>query len=661
MGKKITGFLESVVLLGVSLLIPGAGVFITAIRGVIFAAALSKLSNVVISAFVKTPRTSPPPINVTIRGTIEFRRVVMGTCRAGGVLVFYGTSGTNNKYLWYVIAYAGHQSYAFSDFWIDERRIASADIPSGAGGVVTASPWNSKLAIWKHLGTSSQTVDTNLQSAFGAWDSAHKLLGTTYAVIRFERDGDVYPNGYPQSVTALLSGALLYDSRKDSTNGGSGSHRLENPSTWEFSRDPVQMIDWILRGGSVHNDTSTRLVMYGLKEDSARINYPTFVAASNVCDESISGANAPPSGAQSRYRADLEWHDGEKPGDVIKTLLASMAGDLVYAKGQWSLYAGSYDAPVHSFTEKDLYGELETVDTSPHSARYNSVAPIFIDAGNQYIQTTGKYRTDAAYEAQDGEELPIELQLDAVKDQYQAQRLAEIHLRKSRMMRSVKLPGSLNLLKVAIHDGIIFSHSRYGWSNRVFRCAEKGFKLDEEAGKVVLLCQRDDVGVWSDMLTADYTTGTSDTDVFEDDNLRIGLRSDVQVSTFSSATITKAQHSPDGATWNDLLTSISYTPNTDCTVVLTATFTVDYTTYASGVGYLDFRSSIQDGTWDNNKRHEWFENAGVSVNRKQIVTITQEFPGSAGVAVTYGLYASMFNGSDTVSVNNGKLILTTYQ
>jgi hypothetical protein len=636
----------------------GAGTFVSAVANIGRSLAYRSLVNAVISSFSGSSRGNPPPLNVTVRGTVEFRRLIFGTRRAGGVLVFYGVSGTDNKYLWYVIAYAGHQSSAFSDFWLDERRIPNANIPGGSGGTVTASPWNSKLQIFKHLGTSGQTVDTNLSGAFGAWDGVHRLRGTTYGVIRMERDETVWPDGAPQSATALLNGLLTYDARLDSTNGGSGSQRASDPSTWAFSRDPVQHVRWFLTGGSVHNDVSTRLILYGLRELDSRIDEPYAIASSNVCDQTLSGANAPPSGSQSRYRCDLEVSCSETRRDILKAILASMAGTLTYVHGKWRINAGAYDAPAHTFTEADLYGDLEVQDTIGHDARYNAVAPIFIDAGSQYLQTTGIYRTDSSYETQDGgERIPTELQLDAVTDQYQAQRLAEIYLRRSRMMRGVKLVGALNLMKVALHEVIQQSHARYGWVNRKFRCKEKQLELPEDAGRVTIVAQLEDSGVYTDLLTADYNTGTSNTDLFEDDGLRLSLGVDESEQTFTGVTISAVRFTPDGFAHNDTLASIFYTPRIDTTIQISATFTVSYTTGGS-LPYVDFFSSIQDATFDTAKRQEWFDKvAAVGDQRIQTITLTRRFIATGGAAVTYKLVACKFDGGDTVTISSGSMVL----
>jgi len=124
-----------------------------------------------------------------------------------------------------------------------------------------------------------------------------------------------------------------------------------------------------------------------------------------------------------------------------------------------------------------------------------------------------------------------------VTSPYQAQRLCEIKLRKSRMQRTVRLVGALNLLKVALHETLTLTHERYGWNQRIFRCVERQFEFSADAGRVTLTCEQEDPAVWADMETADYTTGTSDTDRFITDapdapsNLRTnGLPNAIEVA-----------------------------------------------------------------------------------------------------------------------------------
>lgn len=490
----------------------------TAVAAVIVKTILINVAlGAVSKALTKKPRqdNTVPAVNVTVKAPVEPRRIIFGTRRVGGVIVFYGTSGTNNEYLWYVITLAGHQVSDIRDVWLDTVQIDDANINTSTGAV-TQGNYTGALNIWRYNGTSAQTVQTDLDSAFSQWTSNHRMRGCAYMVVRMLRSETAYPTGAPQNITALVDGALLYDPRLDSTNGGTGTHRQTDPSTWAFSRNPALALRWYMTGGSVINDLTTPLVRYGMKEPSTRIDEAFWRACANVCDESVAGANAPPSGSQTRYLCDLEATTAMARRQIIEHILASMSGRLVNVRGKWRVYAGSYDTPVHAITQDDLYGPVGVQDTTSHTERYNAVAAVYPEAISDYIDRTTIFRTDAAYEAQDNDEfIPAEIDLRGVTDQYQAQRLAEIHLRRSRMMRTVKIVGALNLLDVALHENIVLSHNRYGWENRVFRVIERQFEYNEEAGRVTLTLQQESPNVYTDMLTADYVTGTSDTDQFQ--------------------------------------------------------------------------------------------------------------------------------------------------
>lgn len=95
-----------------------------------------------------------------------------------------------------------------------------------------------------------------------------------------------WPGGRPR-FGFVLKGGKRYDPRKDSTvTGGSGSHRWDDPTTWEWTENAV--INWynFERGVYVDGDTSDQsklLVGRGLTaEESPPEN---IFAAANLCDD----------------------------------------------------------------------------------------------------------------------------------------------------------------------------------------------------------------------------------------------------------------------------------------------------------------------------------------------------------------------------------------
>lgn len=99
-------------------------------------------------------------------------------------------------------------------------------------------------AVNSYTGTTTQNPDPLLSAAIAGY--ADNLRGYAYVVIKFPI-GSI--SGWP-AVDALIQGLKLYDSRLDDTNGGSGAHRLNDPSTWTYSDTPaLAHADFLVRAG----------------------------------------------------------------------------------------------------------------------------------------------------------------------------------------------------------------------------------------------------------------------------------------------------------------------------------------------------------------------------------------------------------------------------
>src|SRR6185295_10350671 len=150
-----------------------------------------------------------------------------------------------------------------------------------------------------------------------------------------------------------------------------------------------------LSGGSVVNDQASRLIMYGLKEADSRIDDAYTIAAANIADQSLSGGNAPPSGAQVRYTCDLEASCDQTRRDIIEDILACGGpGQLIYLHGKWRMYAAAYDAPSYTFTQDALVAPLEIEDTTGEEDRFNAISALFIDASKEYTEQTTVVRSN---------------------------------------------------------------------------------------------------------------------------------------------------------------------------------------------------------------------------------------------------------------------------
>ena len=168
----------------------------------------------------------------------------------------------------------------------------SDKISSGAGSLCTASqigvvqesnPGTSgtnparryRMVFNAHHGASDQTADPMLiASTPEVWSSNHRLRGIAYIAASFEYHTEGMFRGIPQ-LTVVVRGKKLYDPRKDgSITGGSGSHRYDTPSTFEWSDNAALCLLDYLR-----NDE------YGKGLASSAINLQSFQTAANTSDE----------------------------------------------------------------------------------------------------------------------------------------------------------------------------------------------------------------------------------------------------------------------------------------------------------------------------------------------------------------------------------------
>ncbi len=152
------------------------------------------------------------------------------------------------------------------------QKSGSVDLTSGTFGTNPALG-GYRYVINAHHGAASQSADPMLRASIGSqWTTAHRLDGVAYLACSFIYDSRGTFRGVP-NITVQVKGKKVYDSRKDSTNGGSGSQRLATPSTYEWSDNPaICFQDYILNN------------QYGKGIPSSQINFSTFTAAANKAD-----------------------------------------------------------------------------------------------------------------------------------------------------------------------------------------------------------------------------------------------------------------------------------------------------------------------------------------------------------------------------------------
>ena len=255
------------------------------------------------------------------------------------------------------------------------------------------------------------------------WSSASKLSGQAAIgwSFKFDKDGKRFANGIPP-LGAYGQWAKVYDPRKDSTQpGGSGSHRLGNEATYEYSANPALHAGTYAYG---RYQNGKRTIGMGLPADG--IDWAVIAAWANVCT-----AN----GWNNFFGVVYE------PGDRWANLK-----DICFAGGAEPVAGGKltfkYSAPVvalDTVTIDDLTDDNRSITgMQPFRDRINTVVPKYRSPNHNWEMVDGQPVVNAGFLAEDGEEKRDVWPFNFVTDVTQATELAAY-----RMFDSRELPFTL--------------------------------------------------------------------------------------------------------------------------------------------------------------------------------------------------------------------------
>lgn len=415
----------------------------------------------------------------TVRSSIETRRIVYGEVLVSGPLVYAESTGASNGLLHLIIPLAGHEVEAIGDVYFNDDLVGALD----GEGNVTAGRFAGYARIRKYLGTANQTADTFLiAESAGQWTASHRLRGIAYVYVRLQWAESIFPNGIP-SVRAVVKGKKVYDPRSGLT---------------------VWSDNWAL---CVRDYLTSS---YGLECVPGEIDDDAVITAANVSDELVN-LNSSGTLTQKRYTCNGTMDLAEKPLEHMRALLSAGAGACVYAQGQYRVFAGAYVTPTVTVDESWLRGGPTVQPRRPRRELYNGVRGTYSDPTKGWQPTDFPPVKNAAYAVQDGgQEILRDIELPFTTDPTRAQRIARIHLEKSRQGITVALPCNLKAFKLAVWDTVQLSLARFGWVNKPFIVAGWTFN---EAGGVDLTLQEEAAAVynwlWDDATALDPAPDTN--------------------------------------------------------------------------------------------------------------------------------------------------------
>jgi hypothetical protein len=385
---------------------------------------------------------------ITARDPVASWRVVYGSTRTGGVLVFQHVTdeeGAANRYLHNVIELVQHEVTAINAIYFDDELV-----PLDGNGDATGR-FAGYVHVEKYLGTSTQTACATLMAhAPDKWTADHRGRGRAYIYVRLKKNPDLFPNGLP-NIRAEINGKAVYDPRTGLT-------------VW--SDNPTLCIADYL----VNSD-------YGLGHVYAdEVDATLLIAAANICEEAVTLAAG---GTEDRYTCNGSFLTSETPRDILGRLQASMSGHIVRVAGRWQIYAGAYITPTVTLNESHLRGPIQVKPRLSGRDTFNRVKGVYVSPDNNYQPADFPAVTNSTYLSEDqGEASWLDMDLQFTDSPSMCQRIAKIEMERVRQQITVVMPCKLSAYQVAPPLTVMLTNSKFGWSSKVFEVAETKLVMD---------------------------------------------------------------------------------------------------------------------------------------------------------------------------------------
>jgi len=292
------------------------------------------------------------------------------------------------------------------------------------------------------------------------WTTDHVLRGTAYAVLEFALDPEIY-QGLP-SVRFEVQGIKLYDPRKDTTVGGSGPHRWDDPTTWEWTENPIVINYNIMRGITLPTGD-----VWGGRVDAEDLPLDNWFAAMNECDVDVGG--------RKQYVAGFEINVEEmEPVDVIEEMNRACFAQMSEFGGVFRVRVGAPAAPVLHVTDADFVITEGSVLTPfpAFDTVTNGITGTYVEPNDIWEGRDADLILNEDWVVEDGRQRVSSLGLPAVSVKAQAQQLLSAYLLDGRRFRThqMTLPPSFALVEPL--DSISFTSDAFGYTSKVFEVIE---------------------------------------------------------------------------------------------------------------------------------------------------------------------------------------------
>jgi hypothetical protein len=429
-------------------------------------------------AFIKKPRMPINEVNARQNLSVDPQALgkwIFGETAAATDVVY--SENIDNKQIVHIIAAAAHEIDSYGDFYINDELITF----SGAGAT---GDWANALYRYTNLGTTTQAA---LAIPSSDWPSDATGKGIAHYGLLWDFDSDngkeKLSSGIPTRITQVIKGVKVYDPRKDSTNGGTGSHRVNDSSTWEWSANwALIVVNYLL--GYTLNGT----LVYGVGVGSDEIDWPQVIAMADVCDGTVDG--------KPRYRIGGIVSITQDHEQVIGQLEAAIGGKVAKFGGKYYLWCPHNDLiSAGTLTDADIISQsgIRYTPAGPIEELFNTARGRYVDPDVIYQMRPYPQVVESTAVTEDGKTRMMERDFTFIQDESIAERVAREMVRRSRFTGSVAVVVGPRGLLVKPFDVITINFRETNFTNELFRVVSMQYSAQ---GAVVLELIEEDASIY---------------------------------------------------------------------------------------------------------------------------------------------------------------------
>jgi hypothetical protein len=445
-------------------------------------------------SYIIAPKPKAPRFNASdeIKGTTVSKDsnnnpipVVYGKRQVGLTRVFVESSGADNQYLYVagVLCEGGGSGItAIDEVYVDDKLVTfDGALTNGTLRGVSSADTNyykggeSLISIQPFFGLDNQSASSLLDETTN-WTENHKLSGLAYVALRFKWNQDAY-NGLPE-VRVTLRGKKIYDPRLDTTKGGSGSHRQDDPTTWAYSANSSLVLLDYLRNSRYGK---------GLPNDAFEDEYNTFKTSANSCDTQVT----PYSGASTinLFETNAVLDTEKKLIENVRELLVPMRAIFNYTQGKYKIIIEGSGASQLLLTKDNVVSEVK-IQGESKSEKFNRVIGTYTNPEKDYQSDTVSYppfddshlasadRHSTMLEEDNGTLLERSFDMIQVTSPYQAEEICENILKRSRNNLKAEVTATAEALNLSIGDIVTATYDTAGFVAKPFRVMSLSINSD---------------------------------------------------------------------------------------------------------------------------------------------------------------------------------------